>query len=168
MIVRPERLAHIIKAALAASILSLGVAYTAQFGFGLKPCHLCLYQRVPFAGVIALALLGLWKPRLRTWLILIIGTAFLINSGIAAYHFGVEKEWVPGPTSCTSGEAPPNQSDDDFLKRIQSAPLVSCDHPQWEYHGVTMAGLNAAWCLFLAIATFAALQHSRRKQAAHA
>ena len=31
---------------------SLGAAYTAQFGFDLEPCVLCLYQRVPFAIAI--------------------------------------------------------------------------------------------------------------------
>jgi len=164
----PSRLATILRLALFASIASLLLAFIAQYGFGLLPCHLCYAQRVPFAIVIVLAVLGLWKPRHQIWLILIIGTAFLINSGIASYHAAVEKQWVSGPTGCTTGEAPANESTEDFLKRIQAAPVITCDQPQWQFHGITMAGLNAVWCLFLSVVTFAALWHARKKEVAHA
>jgi disulfide bond formation protein DsbB len=155
---------------LAASVVSLAAALASQYGFGLKPCHLCIAQRVPFAVVIALALLGLWKVSYQKRIVLVIAAAFLINSVIASYHTAVEQHWVPGPTSCTTGEAPANQSMDDFLKRIQAAPIVACDQPQWDFHGITMAAMNAAWCLFLAAATFAATRQrgGRLKGDAHA
>lgn len=164
----PIRSVTIMWLALAASVVSLAAAYIAQFGFDLKPCHLCLAQRVPFAVVIILVFFGLWKPRYHTGLIVIISAVFLINAGIASYHTAVEKHWIEGPTGCTNGDAPANQSMDDFLKRIQSAPIVACDTPQWEWHGITMAGLNAVWCLFLSLATFAALQQSRKQGATDA
>src|SRR5262249_49145895 len=132
------RLAYILRLALPASVLSLAAAYTAELGFGLKPCHLCLAQRVPFALVIVLSLLGLRRPHWRGWLVLAIGLAFLLNSGIAAYHVAVERHLVGGPSGCTNGEAPAHESVEDFLKRIEHAPIVACDQPQWEWHGVTM------------------------------
>ena len=39
----------ILLAILAASMGALGMAYVAEVVFGLEPCILCLYQRVPYA-----------------------------------------------------------------------------------------------------------------------
>ncbi len=161
----------ILRAALIASIASLAAAFTAQYGFGLMPCHLCYAQRVPFALVILLSVMGLLKRGWHSWrlrLIAGIGVLFLINSGIAAYHSAVEKHVVSGPSGCTQAPAPEHMTDEEFLKRIQEAPIASCDQPAWDFHGITMAQMNAVWCLLLAIATFVALRHCRRKEKAHA
>ena len=42
-------------AILAASVGALGFAYISETVFGLEPCVLCLYQRVPYAatGIVA-------------------------------------------------------------------------------------------------------------------
>jgi disulfide bond formation protein DsbB len=148
--------------AITASLFSLAAAYTAQYGFGLQPCHLCLIQRIPFAVVTGLALIGMGKTPWRTKIIVLIALVFLINSGIAIYHAAVEKHVVSGPSDCTNGEAPENQSMDDFLKRIQSAPIAACDQPAWEYHGITMAGMNAMWCFMLFLTTMGALYKTRK------
>ena len=72
-----------IAASAAAALLG---AFVAQYGFGLRPCILCLVQRVPFALALALGLTGL-SPRLtpewRRNLIALAGLVFLTNSGIA-------------------------------------------------------------------------------------
>lgn len=162
------RLAYVLRLALLASLLSLSAVFIAQYGFGLKPCHLCVAQRIPFFVVIALALLSLRKPQRRELLVLLAGITFLLNSGLAGYHAAVERHWLSGPSGCTNGTAPAGESLDDFLKRIESAPIVACDQPQWEFHGVTMASINAVWCLFLAALMFTALRHSRKKANAHA
>ncbi len=158
----------ILRLAFLASVASLAAAYIAQLGFGLHPCHLCLLQRIPFAVVMILSLTGLLTQRWQQGLIVIIGVVFLINSGIAGYHTATEQHWIAGPSGCTQEEAPANQSADDFLKHIQSAPIVACDQPQWEFHGITMAGINMIWCLVLAISTFVALRQPAKKVSLHA
>ena len=52
-------------AILAASAGALAVAYIAEFVFGLEPCILCLYQRVPYAatGILAILALGMRRGR---------------------------------------------------------------------------------------------------------
>ena len=154
--------------ALLASLLSLALAFIAQYVFGLAPCELCLLQRVPYALAIIMALCGLWKPRHGRWLLLLIGVAFLTGGGIASYHAAVEKHWVKGPSSCTDTQTHAVQSLDEFLKKINQAPVVACDQPQWEFYGLTMAGMNALWSFALAAAIFVAMQQSRRKGGTHA
>lgn len=129
--------------------LSLAVAYVAQYGFGLTPCELCMMQRVPYAVVIVLSVFALAVPPCRKWMVYIIIFAFLSGGGIATYHAAVEKHIVIGPTACTSSVSEPGQSVDDLLKKIQEAPNVACDQPQWEFHGITMAELNALWSFML-------------------
>ena len=67
-------------AILAASIGALIIAYTAELAFGIEPCILCLYQRIPYALAGALAVAALlapetWGPRPKMWAV--IGAAVL-------------------------------------------------------------------------------------------
>ena len=148
--------------ALFASIASLAIAYTSEYKFGLKPCELCLLQRVPYAVVIVLSLLGLAKKRWAYGLCVVIGLCFLVDSSIATYHSAVEKHWIAGPEACTDGASNAPMSVEQILAKIKGAPIVACDQPQWEFHGITMAALNAAWALMLAIITFVALHKNRK------
>ena len=49
-------------AILTASIGALIIAYTAELAFGIEPCILCLYQRIPYALAGALAVAALLAP----------------------------------------------------------------------------------------------------------
>jgi disulfide bond formation protein DsbB len=140
-------------AALLASVLSLAGALIAQYAFGLIPCELCMLQRAPYTAIIVLSALCLAWPRARKAGIWVVMLLFLVESGIAAYHAAVEKEWIQGPTACTSAPAHGPESLDDMLRKIQGAPIVACDQPAWEYHGVTMAGVNFVWSFALFIAS---------------
>ncbi|MEI7668929.1 MAG: disulfide bond formation protein B [Pseudomonadota bacterium] len=136
------------------SIISLLAAFIAQYGFALAPCELCLFQRVPYALVIFLAALGLKKPAWQKIIINLIMLVFLSGGLLAAYHAGVEKHLLPGPTACTSSPSSGDLSIDDLRKRIMNAPVIACDEPQWEFHGITMAALNSLWSFILVYAIF--------------
>lgn len=129
------------------SIFSLIGAYTAQYGFNLRPCELCLIQRVPFAVNILLGLIAyMWAPR-RPLLIGLSGVIFLINSAIAFFHSGVERKWWVGLTGCTTPDM--SGSVEDLLKRIQETDVVRCDEIPWSLFGLSMANYNVAFCLGL-------------------
>ena len=84
---------------LLASLGALAVAYTAEYGFGLDPCALCLYQRVPYAVVAVLALSAMVFPAdpWRRVALAIAGMALVVGAGIALYHVGVEQDCLsPG------------------------------------------------------------------------
>jgi len=145
----------------AASIVALTSAFTAQYGFGLRPCILCLAQRVPFAlaaiiGLVALS--GALGDRARRLLVTIAGLLFLFNAGLATYHVGVEHHWWASP-GC-SGEATAGASVTGLAARMNKPAQVACDQPPWDFHGLTMAGLNIFYSAGLALVT---LVLARRK-----
>lgn len=165
---RPLQLSTLLLFSLLVSVASIGFALVSQYGFHLKPCELCIAQRIPYALVMLLAPLGLWKRKWRMAICVLVGLCFLADSGVAAYHTAVEQHWVPGPEACTDqgGDAPLTL--EQIRAKIMNAPIVACDQPQWEYHGITMATMNAVWAFFLFVTVFAALRHIHRRDKVHA
>jgi len=137
---------------LACCVVPLGTAYTAQLGFGYDPCALCLYQRVPYGVIGALAILSFFlkTSEMRSRIALVAGVVFLIGSGIALYHVGVEQHWWTSAAPCgSSGEA--ITTTEDFLAALQKKPVKSCGDIDWTLFGISMATYNVAASLFFAL-----------------
>ena len=153
-------------ALLAACLLALVSALTAQFVFHLLPCILCLYQRVPFvlsAVFCAVALLPRLSSKGRMILLLLCAVVLTVNSGIAVYHVGVEDHWWAGTAKCIGGEPIPMNAA-DMLASLDAPPPARCDQPAWRLFGISMAGYNIPFSLVLAL--FAAWASRRVKESA--
>lgn len=134
------------------SALALSGALIGQYGFDLHPCELCLYQRIPFILNIVLALLGYFWVSKKKPIIAVSGILFLINSGIAFFHSGVERKWWAGLTGCSTPDM--TGSIEDLLKRIQETSVVRCDEIPWSLFGLSMANYNVVFCLGMGIICF--------------
>lgn len=136
---------------------ALGMAFMAQYVFGLAPCILCVYQRIPYAVVIGLGILGILMSRFNerpaAFVLGAMSLTFFINSVIAFYHTGVERLWWK---SFFEGCAVPELegSITDVLAKIEAAPVVRCDEIPWAdpLIGLSMANYNVIFCLILAVA----------------
>lgn len=136
----------------AGSVLPLAGALLSQFGFGLHPCEMCLYQRIPYAIV---ALLGLWvlltpysPAKLRS--VLLVGLLlWLVEAGLAFYHVGIEENWWDSATGCTS-DSKVGASLDDIKAAIMKGPIVSCKDVALRVLGLSMAGWNVLYAAGLA------------------
>lgn len=144
----------------AASLIALGAAYGSQIWGGLEPCVLCLYQRIPYAVVIALGLAGAWlrasgHERPAAVAVALAGIAFVVGGGIAGFHVGVEQHWWQGTNECTG---PAGAATLEGLEaQILATPLTLCDEVAWSLFGVSMAGYNVvASAALAAFAFFAA------------
>lgn len=140
------------------SFVSLAAAYVAQYGFGLQPCILCLYQRVPFAvnmGLgMACAAFGFYgKKRAAAVAAALAGLAFLGNSALAAYHSGVERHWWKSAFESCAG-LPSGADAAALLRSIEAAQTVPCDRIPWAdpVFGLSMANANALMSLGLGLA----------------
>lgn len=123
---------------------SLSVAYTAQFGFDLEPCILCLYQRVPFAIAVVLGAVGLWRPQWLATVFALAVATFAVNSGIAVYHTGVEQHWWASAVGC-GGTLANNVSTADLMASLNTKPPKSCDSIDWTFLGISMASWNVVF-----------------------
>lgn len=137
---------HLTLAVLAVSAGALTAAYISQYGFGLKPCILCLYQRIPYALNISFGLFAFLAtfryPRLVTLLLWISSLTFLGGAGVAGFHAGVEYGWWKGLAACGGAILPENVSIEELRKSITRQPVVSCEEPAWTLFGISMAGYN--------------------------
>jgi disulfide bond formation protein DsbB len=128
-----------------------------QYGLGLPPCPLCLEQRLAFYVAVPLAVLlwlGAGHGASRKVLVLgflAIAAVMLWNTGLAAYHAGIEWKFWPGPQDCSG---PINQfgSAGSLMNQLQNISLVRCDQAAWRFFGLSLAGWDVLVSLALAVA----------------
>jgi disulfide bond formation protein DsbB len=139
-----------------ASLGALAFAYIGQYGFGLEPCILCLYERVPYALAAGVALLAAVLPlhtTARAALVGICGIIFFAGAALAFYHVGVEQHWWAAITGC--GGAPASDfTVEDLQAWLQGPALKPCDQVDWRLFGISLAGYNGLLSLALAIGSF--------------
>lgn len=153
---------HWLMAMAAFSAALLGGAFVGQYGFDLYPCELCLYQRYPYAAIIVLAIAALWMPvrmqRAAAWVCVLF---LAVDAGIAIYHTGVEFQWFPGPTACSSASGG-ERTLEEIRAALLNAPLVSCGQAQAYIFGLSMAAWNALLASAMALLSVLVLTKGRK------
>jgi disulfide bond formation protein DsbB len=145
--------------ALASAGALLG-AFTAQYGLGMAPCHLCLLQRYPHALVVAISIACYFylPEKHHKYAYALLSVTLATGMAIAIKHVGVEAGWLE--SSCVA-TMPSGLNLEDIRARIMAAPRVSCDQAAATLFGVSMAGWNALYSGVLAL--LALYQLMRRK-----
>jgi disulfide bond formation protein DsbB len=157
----PRNLVQLLLAAGFLSSSALLVALVAQYGFGLYPCTLCIYQRIPYALMIALVVVGLLYSQWRGHIAWLCALLFLVGAGIAAYHSGVEYGIFTGPTAC-SNSSESGQTLEELRAAILNAPLVSCSQAMVYVLGLSIASWNMFYSFIAFVFTVAMLRNIRR------
>lgn len=140
---------------------ALGFAFVSQWGFGLQPCELCLWQRWPYVAAIAFGILALATKTRRGMVLLLrlAGLAFLATAAIGVFHAGVEWHWWAGLPSCS---APPAAMSLDALRnQLLAAPIVRCDEAAFVFLGLSMAGWNVVYAVIAALFSFGAARDAK-------
>ena len=142
---------------------SLVFAFILQFMFGVDPCILCLWQRVPFTVGLLLALLAGFCPPARKFAPIILGlcaVTFLTGEGLAIFHTGVEQHWWLGTSGCAitplSGAGV-----EDLRTQLLHTVVAHCDQISWTFLGLSLANWNVP--LSLSLAVFSGLAAKRAK-----
>src|SRR5215475_5797378 len=128
---------------LGASAVVLGGALLSQYWGGLAPCELCLLQRSPWAVAIVIGFVATMvgsRPAFP-WVALLLAAVFVVSSGLALYHVGVEQHWFAGPSAC-SGAATAADTVEALKAQILRQQPVRCDEVAWSLWGVSLAGWN--------------------------
>ena len=120
--------------------------------WGIAPCELCTWQRVPYWVAAALALAAALRPGARRPLVLLAILAVLASGAIAGFHVGVEQGWWPSPLAgCQAPRSTGGASVDDLMRSLAAAPSKPCDAPTYLVPGlpISMAGMNLLYALGL-------------------
>lgn len=141
----------------AALILSASLligAWVFQYGFGYAPCQMCYWQRHAHKAVIVLSAvfcgLFLLRGRALSPFLARLGTrlitlAFLVSTGLALWHVGVEQGFIEALPSCSGGDVDLDAiTGGDVLGSLSNKikPPACSDIP-WSLMGISMAGYNA-------------------------
>ena len=154
----------------AVSVTALANAYIAQYAFGLEPCILCLYQRIPYAVAGVLGGAALFVPSLRFRAVAVAGVVFLVGAALAFYHVGVEQHWWVSVASCGAGGGGPVDAGGpatvDELRQMltRGRPAKACDEVDWTLFGLSMATYNVGVSLALGTASLWAAKQLRRQR----
>jgi disulfide bond formation protein DsbB len=164
--IRSNPARSLVLAAALASLIILSAALVSQYGFGLFPCELCIFQRIPYAMIAALGLASAWLIRTERALAtvaLLCVMLFAADAAIAVYHTGVELKIFPGPSGCTADNSR-EQTLEEMRRAIMEAQLVPCDQAMAYFMGLSMAAWNALAATVLAVGTGVLLRRIRRRQ----
>ena len=139
----------------AGSALLLGGAWWFELWMGLKPCKLCLEQRLPHYVALplaAFAVIGIFQGRrmLTLFAMLALVLTYVISAGLGYYHAGVEWGWFAGPNDCAGTPAAQAPSMSDFMRQLETTRVVSCTEAAWRMLGLSLAGWNMLASLALA------------------
>lgn len=145
--------------AIAAPLLARGT----EAWFGLVPCELCLWQRLPYWAGAGAALAAAFLVR-RPAMLQVAGLAVAASGLIAAFHLGVEAGWWPSPLpGCTVASTGAGASVDDLMAALRASPAKPCDEPAFLIPGLplSMAAMNLIYAVALALLAFALARRMR-------
>lgn len=129
---------------------ALAAAWFIELVLEVKPCALCLEQRIPYyvglPAAAAVLVLALRAPHGRAIgvLLSLVAIAFVVGSAMGLHHAGVEAGWWKGPQDCAgTGAAAPAAAIQDFLQQLSTVKVIRCDEVAMRIFGLSLAAWNA-------------------------
>ena len=141
---------------LIAAVATIGGAWYIELVLGIKPCHLCLQQRIsyyvgiPVVFAATILLLQNDTNKIGRGLLALSALIFLTGAAMGIYHTGVEYKLWAGPTDCT-GDVAQNVPLQDFLKQLETVKVIRCDEVAMRIFGLSLAAWNAIISLCMTI-----------------
>ena len=162
-----KRVIQVIQLLTLASIIALATAYIAQYLFGLKPCALCLYQRIPYAVIIVMGLAAFpfrSAPRILRGIMWLCFVLMIVELGAAGYHVGVEYGVFEGLEGCSGAVSDRPLTLEEIREQLMAeTEAVRCDTPAFMFLGLSMAGWNKVYALALLLVSVLILMKKREK-----
>ena len=144
------------------SICTLLIVFIAELVYGLEPCILCKYQRIPYFSVILFSSLALHiKLADHTGTLKIISIIFIASTMLAFYHNGIEQQWWDAATSCGDTNQFPS-SFSNFQSQLMSKMPKRCDVIDWTLFGLSMTVYNTLLSITLGGLAFSGVLFSKK------
>tara|TARA_Y100000813_G_scaffold185082_1_gene156641 strand:+ start:1042 stop:1518 length:477 start_codon:yes stop_codon:yes gene_type:complete len=121
------------------SLFSIVGALYFEFILKLKPCILCLYQRIPYIILIFICLIGYNYSDNLFWHYLVI-LIFFISVLISGYHVGIENSLFPELSTCKASNL--DLTDKKQLLQSLNNQIASCKDVLFKIFGLSLATIN--------------------------
>lgn len=152
---------------------SLALELTAlyfQYGMGLQPCVLCVYERLAVVGLFFAGIISALAP--RSLIVRLIALALGLFSGIKGLMISIRHlDLQMNPAPWKQCEFIPNFPETmPFHQWFPSlfAPTGSCNESQWSLFGITMVQwlvfIFAVYVIVLALILIAQVKKSRKNR----
>ena len=148
---------------LVASAGTLSVVWVMQYGFGILPCELCIWQRWPYVGIVIVASTAIivrqWQQEDDQKFFSILA-GIMATGGIflALYHVGIEEHWwqrwSPSIVSdCATTQSTVTMNLEELREYFMSRTSVppSCAQVSWSMFGLSLASYNGLFSFTLMI-----------------
>ena len=147
-----------------ASAAALGAAFASEWGLGLVPCALCLWERWPYRVAIVAGLLALLWANGRRAMLGLMALVLLVGAGLGAVHVGVEFGWWPSPLPECAAPDLGHGTAAERLARMPLFPAKPCDEPTYLVPGVPVSMAMANLLLALALTVYLAMSAARPRR----
>jgi disulfide bond formation protein DsbB len=150
MEITENKLFNLIQICFVTSLLALIAAYSGEYILKLRPCILCIYERIPYFVVIFISgIYIIWynffgsqvNSKVKPLILVLCGIAFALNSLISFYHLGVEWKIFKGTEKCQASKAIGYQTVEQIREQILNS-IVSCADPSFTFLGISLTGWN--------------------------
>ena len=121
------------------SILTLISAVYIEYVLDIKPCKLCLYQRIPYIIAIFLCFFGYGNFKKLLWGYLLILT-FVISLILSGYHAGIENDIFQEFSGCSANNL--NIIDKAELLNSLNEKIPNCKDIGFRMLGLSLATIN--------------------------
>ncbi|MFV9875319.1 MAG: disulfide bond formation protein B [Rickettsiales endosymbiont of Dermacentor nuttalli] len=144
-----------------ASTVATLTALIAEYIFGLRPCILCIYERIPYILTIIFSILGITILKLRKPMLILCLLTFICSTALSLYHAGVEYQIFEGTSSCNSSSSNKTITLEELRTQILDNSRPSCSEVSFRFMGVSITGWNAILSLTLSYLSYIVLRRPK-------
>ena len=141
------------------SLLSLIIALYIEYVMGIKPCRLCLYQRIPYLISLFISFLGYMYIKRPLWIYLSL-LVFFLSVIISGYHVGIENGIFEELKVCKNNLD--MLSKEDLLNSLKNQN-IPCKEVPIKLFGLSLATINLILSLTVVVVTIVFLKYAKNK-----
>ena len=141
------------------SFFSLAAALYIEYVLGIKPCILCIYQRIPYAIALFISVCAFFINNKKI-LLVILALTFIVSALISGYHVSIEKGFIEPIFSCTSDNINALEKE-EILKSLNNIQ-PNCKDVDFSLFGISLATLNLINSFVLTVVIVYILNYAKK------
>ena len=141
------------------SFFSLAAALYIEYVLGIKPCILCIYQRIPYAIALLISVCAFFINNKKI-LLVILALTFILSALISGYHVSIEKGFIEPIFSCTSDNINSLEKE-EILKSLNNIQ-PNCKDVDFSLFGISLATLNLINSFVLTVVIVYILKYAKK------